>query len=227
MPAPASGDRDRVVVAVDVGGTTMKAGVLGPSRVHELRRVPTGRERGPDAVLGTLHDVVAELLDRSEGQGLVPVGIGIGVPGVVDDAGVGRYSVTMGWRDLPVRERLEEKLGRRVLVEHDVRAGAVAEATFGAAAGQATSLFLPIGTGISAAIVRHGIVAPGDAFQAGELGQVLVAAPLIGTRDRCGAARHAGDDLIGARHRGTVRAGGGRAGRRGDCWRGRERDDQR
>jgi glucokinase len=176
----------RVVVAVDVGGTSMKAGALGPAGVYELRRVPTGRERGPTAVLATLHDVVAELLERAEAEGLEPAAVGVAVPGVVDGAGVGRYSVTLGWRDLPVREQLEARLGRRVLVEHDVRAGAVAESSFGAAAGGGTCLFLPIGTGVAAAIVRDGIVAPGDAFQAGELGQVLVAAPQFGADGAAG-----------------------------------------
>ena len=98
--------------------------------------------------------------------------------------GVGRYSVTFGWRDLPVRARLEESLSRPVLVEHDVRAGAAAEVAFGAAVGERTAVFLPVGTGISAAIVRDGMVAPGETFQAGELGQVLVPAPRIGAASR-------------------------------------------
>ena len=56
--------------------------------------------------------------------------------------------MTMGWRDVPVREPLEERLGVPVTVGHDVRTGAVAEATFGAAAGAGSSLFVPIGTGL-------------------------------------------------------------------------------
>jgi glucokinase len=175
---------DRAVVAVDVGGTTMKAGILGPAGVHDLRRVPTGRERGPDAVVDTLRDVAIELLRDCVREGLDPVAVGIAVPGIVDDQGVGRYSVTLGWRDVPVRVRLEESLSRPVLVEHDVRAGAAAEVAFGAAVGQGTALFLPVGTGISAAIVRDGMVAPGDTFQAGELGQVLVPAARVGAASR-------------------------------------------
>jgi glucokinase len=174
----------RAVVAVDVGGTTMKAGILGPEGVHDLRRVPTGRERGPAAVLDRLREVAAELLDDCTSEGLDPVAVGVAVPGIVDDQGVGRYSVTLGWRDMPVRASLEQSLSRPVLVEHDVRAGAAAESVFGAAAGERTALFLPVGTGISAAIVRDGIVAPGDTFQAGELGQVMVPAPRVGAANR-------------------------------------------
>lgn len=53
-----------VVVAVDVGGTTIKSGVAGSDGVHRVRRTPTGRERGPDAVveeiLGTVDHLIAD-----------------------------------------------------------------------------------------------------------------------------------------------------------------------
>lgn len=174
---------DRAVVAVDVGGTTMKAGILGPNGLYELRRVPSERERGPDAVLDILVGVVTRLLARCDELGLDPAGVGVVVPGIVDDGGVGRFSVTMGWRDLPIGDRLRGAVSMPVFVGHDVRAGAVAEAAFGAAADERTSLFLPIGTGISAAIIRDGVIVAGDTFQAGELGQVLVAAPAVGAGD--------------------------------------------
>lgn len=176
-------DARRAVVAVDVGGTTMKAGILGPSGLYDLRRAPTVRERGPDGVLDTMVRTVTTLLGRCADLELDAVGVGVVVPGIVDDAGVGRYSVTMGWRDLPLRDRLVGAVGQPVYVGHDVRAGAVAEAAFGAAAHDRTSLFLPIGTGICAAVVGDGVILTGDAFQAGELGQVLVAAPLVGAAD--------------------------------------------
>lgn len=174
---------DRAVVAVDVGGTTMKAGILGPNGLYELRRVPSERDRGPDAVLDILVGVVTRLLARCGELGIEAAGVGVVVPGIVDDDGVGRFSVTMGWRDLPIGDRLREAVAAPVFVGHDVRAGAVAEAAFGAAADERTSLFLPIGTAISAAIIRGGVIVAGDTFQAGELGQVLVAAPAVGARD--------------------------------------------
>ena len=174
---------DRAVVAVDVGGTTMKAGILGPAGLYELGRVPTARERGPDDVLTTLVGVVERLVARCDDLGLDAAGVGVVVPGIVDDEGVGRFSVTMGWRDLPIGDRLRAAVALPVFVGHDVRAGAVAESAFGAARDTRTSLFLPIGTGVASAIVRDGVIITGDTFQAGELGQVLVAAPTVGAPD--------------------------------------------
>jgi glucokinase len=169
-------DLDRVAVAaIDVGGTSLKAGILGPAGLQVLRRVPTGRQFGPDAVLDNIATVAAGLVDECSAIGLEVAGAGVAVPGIVDDAGVGRLSVTMGWRDVPVREPLEARLGVPVTVGHDVRTGAVAEATFGAAAGASSSLFVPIGTGVAAAVVIDGVIHPGATFRAGEIGQVLVA----------------------------------------------------
>jgi glucokinase len=163
------------VVAIDVGGTSLKAGILGPAGLRVLRRVPTGRRFGPDAVLDNIVAVATGLVDECAELDLDVAGVGVAVPGIVDDLGVGRLSVTMGWRDVPVRAPLAERLGIPVTVGHDVRTGAVAEATFGAAAGAGSALFVPIGTGLCAAVVIDGVIHPGATFRAGEIGQILVA----------------------------------------------------
>jgi glucokinase len=163
------------VVAVDVGGTSLKAGILGPDGLHVLRRLPSGRQHGPDAVLDNIAIVAAGLIDECFELGLEVAGVGVAVPGIVDDEGVGRLSVTMGWRDLPVRQSLAERLGRPVAVGHDVRSACVAEATFGAAAGAPSALFVPIGTGLAAALVIDGVIHRGATYRVGEIGQILVA----------------------------------------------------
>jgi glucokinase len=169
-------DVDRLaVVAVDVGGTSLKAGILGPAGLRVLRRVPSGRQHGPDAVLDNIAAVVAGLVDECSGLALEVAGVGVAVPGIVDETGVGEFSVTMGWRNLPVRERLAERLSRPVSVGHDVRTACVAEATFGAAAGAGSALFVPIGTGLAAAVVIDGVIHRGATYRAGEIGQILVA----------------------------------------------------
>ena len=163
------------VVAIDVGGTSLKAGILGPAGVPVFRRVPSERQHGPQAVLANIAEVAAGLVDECSELDLKVAGVGVAVPGIIDDAGVGRLSVTMGWRDVPVREQLVSSLGMPVTVGHDVRTGGLAEATFGAAAGARSALFVAIGTGVSAAIVIDGVIRPGATFRAGEIGQLHVA----------------------------------------------------
>ncbi|GAA2797106.1 ROK family protein [Kitasatospora sp. CM 4170] len=177
-PAPARGDgaAGRRVVAVDVGGTGIKAALLdrGAAVRHREHRA-TGRERGPAAVVDTIVAVVTELLRHAERQGAEVDAVGLAVPGIVDETtGTGVHSTTIGWRDVPFRELLAERTGLPVAVTHDVRAGGTAEARLGAGRGAERFLFVPVGTSIAAAVMTGGRAEPGAHHRAGEIGHLVV-----------------------------------------------------
>ena len=161
-----------VVAAVDLGGTRTKAALVDRDLNVVVRLVePTPPDLALD-VGGSVASVVSRLAVMASGMRVV--GCGVVVPGVVDEArGVGVVSVNHGWRDLPIRSRVAEAVELPTVVGHDVRAGLVAEARIGAAAGARNALFLPVGTGIAAALMVDGHVLSGDGW-AGELGHVSV-----------------------------------------------------
>ncbi|MFJ3219265.1 ROK family protein [Kitasatospora sp. NPDC086801] len=172
---PLTTDRRRVV-AVDVGGTGIKAALLDREAAvrHQVRRA-TGRERGPEAVVATIVDLVADVQREAEGQGAEVDAVGLAVPGIVDEAtGTGEYSATIGWRDVPFRDLVVERTGLPVVVTHDVRAGGVAEARLGAGRGEERFLFVPVGTSIAAAVMTGGRALPGAHHRAGEIGHLVV-----------------------------------------------------
>ena len=114
----------RVVVAVDLGGTSLKAGLLGPGGLHVLERIPTERERGWEAVIDDVGRHAARLARLAAAAGLDVVATGVNVPGVVDEvAGVGVSSATFGWHDVAMTERLSAVATTPVALQHDVRAG--------------------------------------------------------------------------------------------------------
>lgn len=166
----------RVVVALDVGGTGMKCALVRTDgTVHHTERHPTRAERGPEAVLGTILDVAAGLADKARADGLEPVAVGVAVPGVVDEAsGLAVWSSNVGFRDVPVRARLEERLGLPAALGHDVRVGGIAEARLGAGRGHRHVLFVAIGTGIASALVVGGAGYSGAHGAAGEVGHIVV-----------------------------------------------------
>lgn len=176
------------VLALDVGGTGMKAALLpedGRPR-HETRRA-TPREQGPEAVLAAVYDLVDELTATGRRHlGTAPAAVGVCVPGTVDEAeGVARYSANLGWRDVPLRALLADRLpGVPVAVGHDVRAGGLAEGRLGAGAGVDRFLFLALGTGVAGALGVDGRIEPGAHGSAGEIGHVVVAPD--GPRCGCG-----------------------------------------
>nr|WP_211351565.1 ROK family protein [Saccharothrix variisporea] len=158
------------MVGVDVGGTATKAVLVDGDRVLAQATAPTPRP-GPDVVAGVL-DVVAGLVGELDPERAARVGVV--VPGIVDDArGVAVWSENLGWRDVPFAALLADRLGRVTAFGHDVRAGGLAESAFGGGRGVRDSLFLPIGTGIAAALVLGGRVHDAGGY-AGEIGHVDV-----------------------------------------------------
>ncbi|WP_328481192.1 ROK family protein [Streptomyces sp. NBC_00377] len=167
----------RHVIALDVGGTGMKAALVGAdgTLLHRARR-PTGRERGPDAVVAGILDFAGELREHGLRRfGGPAAAAGVAVPGIVDEAnGVAAYAANLGWRDVPLRELLAARLGTPVALGHDVRTGGLAEGRIGAGRGADRFLFVALGTGIAGAIGVDGRVEAGAHGFAGEIGHIVV-----------------------------------------------------
>lgn len=168
------------MIGVDVGGTTVKGLSLAADGTVLAERRATTPSPDPTGS-GVLAAVaaVATSLGHRHGDPL-----GVALPGVVDEAtGTAVQSANLGWRDLPALDLLRARLGDGVVLCHDVRAGAVAEAGSGAAQGiGGVAAFVPVGTGISAAVLVDGVPLVAGGW-AGEIGQVVLAdGPFAGLR---------------------------------------------
>ncbi|MEU0632209.1 ROK family protein [Streptomyces sp. NPDC005989] len=166
------------VIALDVGGTGMKAALVGAdgTLLYEARRA-TGRERGAEAVVESILTFASDLRAYGEDHlGESAVAAGVAVPGIVDaENGVALYAANLGWRDVPMRELLGDRLGGvPVALGHDVRTGGLAEGRIGAGKGADRFLFVPLGTGIAGAIGIAGTIEAGAHGYAGEIGHIVV-----------------------------------------------------
>jgi glucokinase len=164
------------VVAVDVGGTDMKAALVAgtPTEATAVtsRRRATPRGEDGSATAHAVVSAIVELVDELRGVVDHPIdAVGVVVPGVVDEAeGIGVFSANLGWRDFPFRLLLTERTGLPVSFGHDVRAGGLAEHRLGSARGRTDVVIMPIGTGIAAALMIGGRLH----VHGGELGHVDV-----------------------------------------------------
>jgi glucokinase len=149
------------VVAIDVGGTDLKAALVdGDVQTLAFRSQPT-----PPTAAGIV-EAVAQLVDEWGPA----AAIGLAVPGVVDEeSGVAVWSENLDWRDVPFVAQVTERCGLPTALGHDVRTAALAETRIGAARGMTDVVFLSIGTGIAAGIVLGGRMHAGDGY-AGEIG---------------------------------------------------------
>jgi glucokinase len=158
------------VLALDVGGTGLKAAIIDRTGtvVRRLER-PTPVTAGADAVVAAIRELAREL------AGADLAAAGVVVPGSVDVSdGIARYAANLGWRDVPLRDLLGADLDVPVTLEHDVRAAGLAEMVLGRARGLTDCLIMIIGTGIAGVIRSGGATLRGAIDLAGEIGHIPV-----------------------------------------------------
>ncbi|TDW15887.1 glucokinase [Kribbella kalugense] len=150
----------------------MKCGLVAAdgALLHRETR-PTPRDAGGRAVLDALLETVVELSQKATADGHRVRAIGVVVPGVIDAENGTVGAENLEWVRTPVFAELKAAIGEDIpiVLAHDVRAGGYAELRQGALAGTTNSMFLPLGTGIAAAMVVDGSLVSGDGY-AGELG---------------------------------------------------------
>ncbi len=135
------------------------------------------------------------------------LGVGLGVPGVVDETG-NVTSPLIGWRDFALRDELQQALGIPVLVDNDVNTLATSERLYGRGRHVENFIALTLGRGVGLGIVVNGDVYHGDGGGAGEFGHVtaVVDGPLCSCGKRgCLEAVVADPALVAsAREDGTI-----------------------
>lgn len=168
-----------LTVGVDVGGTSVRAGLVDATgAVLDLRRAVTPRDG--DALEAAVTSVVVDLVDehgctRRVGSRSGVAAVGLAVAGfVAPERRQVRFAPHLPWRGVAVAERVERRVGVPVLLEHDANAAAVAEHRFGAAAGAQVAVLLALGTGIGSALLIGGELFRGAYGVAPELGHLRV-----------------------------------------------------
>lgn len=154
-------------IGVDLGGTKCLGVVLDDEgRVTAEHRVPT--PEGADAVMDAVAEVVSALGGATQA--------GVGVPGLVDRAGVLKFAPNLpGVVTLPVKEQLEQRLpGTRFRIENDATCAAWAEKHLGAARDLDYVIVLTLGTGIGGGIIIDGRLERGAHGFAGEMGHMVM-----------------------------------------------------
>lgn len=146
---------DAWAVGLDVGGTKIAGGLVRfpAGEVVARRRVPTHADRDPVAVLADAVGLAGELAAGVPAGGRL-LGVGLGVPELVDPTGRITSGASIDWRGIDLTERFAA-VGP-VRAEADVRAAALAEARFGAGRPYRLFAYVSIGTGISYSLVQDG-----------------------------------------------------------------------
>jgi glucokinase len=158
------------VLALDIGGTKMAAGVVTGEGVLERRASrPTPKGDDAEGVWHALLDAVAEVRTGDE----VACGVGSGGPMTSGGESVSPLNIP-GWRAFPLRSRLGAELGLPIHVDNDAKALALWEGWRGAAQGVGAYLAMVVSTGVGGGIVLDGRLLDGDDGNAGHIGHLIV-----------------------------------------------------
>jgi glucokinase len=161
------------VLAVDIGGTKLAAGLVDAAEGRILRRATTPTPRSGDAEV--VFKALVGLLDELGPEWGAAEVCGIGSGGPMSTGGEELTPVHIpAWQAFPLRRRMEEVTGRRVFVDNDAKAVALAEGWVGAAAGVSAYIGMVVSTGIGGGIVLDGRLLDGRAGNAGHIGHVVV-----------------------------------------------------
>ena len=157
-------------VGIDIGGTKIAGALVDESGqfVREAR-VPTPATYGDDIV-----DAVVALVEELI-EGVDAIGVGVAAAGFIDaDRSTIVYSPNIGWRNEPLKAKLDAKLPIPVIIENDANAAGWAEFKFGAGRGTTNMAMLTIGTGVGGAIIADSNLVRGGFGIGGELGHIRV-----------------------------------------------------
>jgi glucokinase len=173
---------EQTVLAVDIGGTKVAAGVVDATGVLiRSASAPTPRGTDGEEVLAA----VTSVIDEVGAAGALAVGVGSAGPMSAGGETLSPLNIP-GWRGFPLRARLEQAYDLPVVVDGDAKALAVGEGWVGAAAGVGSFLAMVVSTGVGGGLVVDGRLLDGASGNAGHVGHVIVVPD--GAACSCGGA---------------------------------------
>ena len=165
-------------IGIDLGGTFIKGGIvddLGNILISD--KVPTESENGAGRVALNISNLCKALLEQVNMTASDIVGIGMGVPGMIDSAkGEVVYSNNLGWEHFFISEEVEKQTGLPVKIANDANVAALGETKFGCGKDYNNTVMLTLGTGVGSGIIINGKLFEGNRSAGAELGHSVIVA---------------------------------------------------
>ena len=155
---------EHVILGIDIGGTSIKAGVLVAGHLQDIRSIPTPAQESQDLILEALATFIESYLPYSF------EGIGIGIPGLVDP----KEGIVLGLANIPsfqlveLRKFLTARFGKPVYINNDANCFALGVHKFGVGKGFQNLVGITLGTGVGGGIIIHNKLYSGVNSAAGE-----------------------------------------------------------
>ncbi len=167
----------KYVVGVDVGGTTVKLGMFTvDGEVISKWEIPTRTEDDGSHILPDIADSIKREIVAHNFNAEDFAGVGIGVPGPVDDKGIVHKAVNLGWKnEFSIVETMKKLLpGMTVRGGNDANVAALGEMWKGGGQGCENLVAVTLGTGVGGGIIVGGRLLNGSTGAGGEIGHIHI-----------------------------------------------------
>lgn len=160
--------KSQKIICIDMGATKVHIGVVQDGVLLTQEKRPTSAHASQEQVLAEIAAGIAPLLDAEV------AGIGIGVPGLVDDVAGCVYDVVNipSWQEVPLRQYLEDRFHIPVYLTNDANTFVLGEKVYGKAKPYKDVVGITLGTGMGAGIIINNSLYTGTLSGAGEFGSI-------------------------------------------------------
>lgn len=162
-------------VGVDIGGTTIKYGIVDKDGNIISKSSMSTEAVSPYVIMENLIKNVKVLCENSNVSYSDILSIGMGCPGAINGkSGVVVYSSNLKWSDFPLKSYFEKVSGKPVRIANDADAAALGEVIFGCAKQYKNVILLTLGTGVGGGIVIDKKLYEGSNGMVSELGHIIM-----------------------------------------------------
>lgn len=165
----------KYVFGVDIGGTTVKLGFFDvEGNLIDKWEIPTRKENDGSNILPDVAKSIQDKMSEKNVTKDVVAGVGIGVPGPVDNEGIIHKAVNLGWGEFSIKDTLEKIIDMPVMAGNDANVAALGEMWKGGAQGYDDVVLVTLGTGVGGGIIVNGRIINGSTGAGGEIGHIHV-----------------------------------------------------
>ena len=163
-------------LGIDLGGTNIVAGVVDAEyKLIAKADCPTNVPRPESEVCDSMAEVAKAAVKKAKLKMDDIESIGIGVPGAVNPiTGIIEYSANLFFHNWNIVEMMEERLGKKVVIENDATAAAYGEYLAGSAKDATNAVAITLGTGVGGGIIIDGKIYSGSNYAGAELGHMVI-----------------------------------------------------
>lgn len=155
-------------IGIDLGGTNIRGGLVNGKQIETIASERINSQAPAELIVEQLFNLAEKIINKSV------TAIGVGVPGLVDEEKGVVFDVLNipSWKELPLKQLMEERFNIPVIINNDANCFAVGEYYFGKGVEGDSMVGLTIGTGLGSGIILKGKLYSGRTCGAGEFGMI-------------------------------------------------------